>query len=147
MPERRPNRTLGGPHDRFWSFCNEGELRLQRCDGCGQFAWPPVERCEGCGGTGLDWQPAAGTGGLVSWATFHQPYHREMALPYTTVLVGLAEGPLFVSNPLGFGPDEMYPGMPVQVAFLECEDDAGPFRLPVFGRLDGATATGLQESE
>jgi hypothetical protein len=41
-------------------------------------------------------------------------------------------GPLFVSNPLGFGFDDMTPGMRVEVYFLECEDDDGPFLLPVF---------------
>ena len=134
MGERRPNRTLGGVHDEFWAHCNERELHLQRCSGCGIYAWPPVTRCEECDDTELVWTKAAGTGELVSWSTFHQPYHREMALPYETVLVELTEGPLFVSNPLAFGHDDMTPGLRVLVDFLECEDDAGPFLLPVFRR-------------
>ena len=133
MPERRPNRTLGGPHDPFWRYCEAGELWLPRCDSCEAYEWPPVEGCQHCEGGGLSWQPASGAGRLVSWATFHQPYHPELTLPYTTILVELAEGPLFVSNPDGFGPDDMAPGLPVEVRFLDCEDDTGPFRLPVFG--------------
>lgn len=133
--QRRPNRTRGEPHDTFWRYCEAGELRLQRCGSCGAFEWPPVERCQNCGGTVLDWERAAGTGVLVSWATFHQPYHRELDLPYTTVLVALDEGPLFISNPLGIEPEDMKAGMPVEVRFIDCEDDAGRFRLPVFAPL------------
>ncbi|OHV48343.1 hypothetical protein BCD48_15225 [Pseudofrankia sp. BMG5.36] len=132
VPERRPNRFLGGVHDEFWQFCNRGELRLQRCTGCSSFAWPPVTRCAHCGGDELDWRRVAGTGELVSWATFEHRYHWEIPLPWDTILVELDEGPLFVSNPVGFTRDEMTPAMPVEVEFIECEDDAGAFRLPVF---------------
>jgi uncharacterized OB-fold protein len=134
VPERRPNRTLGGVHDEFWRFCDQRELRLQQCGNCATFVWPPVEKCEQCGDAGLEWQPVAGTGALMSWATFDYPYHRELPLPWDTILVELEEGPLFVSNPLGFTRDDMEPMMPVSVDFLECEDDAGPFLLPVFRR-------------
>jgi uncharacterized OB-fold protein len=134
MAERRPNRTLGAPHDEFWAHCNERELHIQRCAGCGTYAWPPVRHCEECNGTELVWTKTVGTGELVSWCVFHQPYHREMTLPYDTVLVELTEGPLFVSNPLGFGHDDMTRGLRVEVDFLQCEDDAGPFLLPIFRR-------------
>jgi uncharacterized OB-fold protein len=132
MPDRRPNRTLGGPHDQFWEFCSRGELRLQQCGSCGTFAWPPVKRCGSCRDDRLAWQPVAGTGTLVSWATFEHEYHPEVPLPWDTILVALDEGPLFVSNPLGFDRHQMSPAMPVQVDFVECEDDAGTFQLPVF---------------
>jgi hypothetical protein len=39
---------------------------------------------------------------------------------------------LFISNPEGFGRDETAFEMPVKLAFLDCEDAAGRFRLPVF---------------
>lgn len=135
MPQRRPNRTRGGVHDEFWRFCGEGELRLQRCEVCGSFHWPPVQRCQHCGGR-LEWRRVAGTGELVSWATFEHPYHPEVQLPWPTVLVALDEGPLFVSNPEGIAPQEMRPSMPVAVRFIECEDDAGVFQLPVFVKKD-----------
>lgn len=132
MNERRPNRALGGVHDQFWQFCEQRELRLQRCGTCGTFVWPPVEHCEECGGPDLPWERVSGAGKLESWATFEQRYLEVLPTPWETILVELEEGPLFVSNPIGFTSSEMLPGLQLQVDFLECEDDAGAFLLPVF---------------
>jgi hypothetical protein len=94
--------------------------------------WPPVERCEHCGDERLEWRRVAGTGELVTWATFDHQYHGEIPVPWDTILVELDEGPLFLSNPVGFSRDMMTPAMRVEVDFIECDDDAGSFRLPVF---------------
>ena len=136
MAEKRPNRTLGSGHDEFWRFCDEGELRIQRCRSCGHLSWPPVEAaCEKCGHTELEWQRLSGQGNVISWCTFERSYYGEtFPIPWDTILVELDEGPLFVSNPKGFDRDEIVPHMRVTVAFVECEDAAGVFRLPVFER-------------
>jgi hypothetical protein len=68
----------------------------------------------------------------VSWCTFERPYYAELEVPWDTILVELDEGALFVSNPSGFTNDDVEHGMVVRVTFVDCEDDAGPFRLPVF---------------
>jgi uncharacterized OB-fold protein len=134
--EKRPDRTLGGNHDTFWDWCDKGELRLQRCEACGHLHWPVVARkCEACGGQAFSWERMSGRGKVVSWTTFERDYyHGIMPLPYDTILVELAESPLFVSNPQGFGWQDLTPDMPVQATFIEVEDSAGPFRLPVFAR-------------
>jgi uncharacterized protein len=133
MAQIRPNRTLGPGHNDFWSFCAKGELRLQRCGGCGAFAWPVVAACERCGGDELAWHPVSGRGRVVSWCSFEHDYYRGvLPIPYDTILVELDEGPLFISNPEGFGREDTVFGMPVKLAFLDCEDAAGSFRLPVF---------------
>ncbi len=135
MGERRPDRVLGGPHDEFWAWCAKGELRLQRCAACARLSWPPVEACEHCGGRDLAWEHMSGRGKLVSWCTFERDYYDgELAVPYDNVLVELAEGPLFISNPLGFSWPEMQADMQLKLAFLDCEDSRGAFRLPVFER-------------
>jgi uncharacterized OB-fold protein len=135
MAERRPNRTRGPAHDIFWSWCEKGELRLQRCTSCGQLSWPVNEGCEYCGSSAIDWERMSGRGRIISWATFYQDYYAGLlATPYDTILVELEEGPLFTSDPLGFGEAEIEFGMAVTLAFLDCEDDAGRFRLPVFER-------------
>ena len=136
MPERRPDRTLGPSHDEFWQYCAAGELRIQRCDSCGHLNWPPVDgACEKCGHDGLTWERLSGRGRLVSWCTFDQSYYGDtMAVPYDAILVELDEGALFISNPKGFDRTEIEADMPVTVAFLECEDQTGEFRLPVFER-------------
>jgi uncharacterized OB-fold protein len=91
-----------------------------------------VERCDRCGG-GVTWERTAGSGSVTSWCTFEQRYYEELPVPWDTIVVELDEGPLFVSNPHGFSCAEATPDMRVEVAFIDCEDDFGSFRLPVFG--------------
>lgn len=131
--ERRPDRTRGSEHDAFWAWCEKGELRLQGCADCQGLCWPPVRSCEHCGGSALAWRRMSGRGKVVSWCTFERDYYDGLLpIPWDTILVELEEGPLLVSNPRGFGWKDIAPDMPVKVAFLACEDAAGPFRLPVF---------------
>ncbi len=132
MAERRPNRTLGAPHDDFWAYCNKGELRLQKCGKCGHFSWPAVTACDNCDATDLTWQAVSGRGKIISWGTFERPYYEELPIPWDVILVKLEEGPLFMSNPKGFTWKVIEPNMPVKLAFIDCEDKAGAFRLPVF---------------
>jgi uncharacterized OB-fold protein len=133
VSERRPNRTMSGPHAEFWEHCRSGELHLQRCPACGEVFWPPVERCERCGGP-IAWEPTSGLGTVTSWCTFEHRYYQELPVPWETILVELDEGPFFISNPHGFSCADATPEMRVQVVFIDCEDDFGPFFLPVFER-------------
>lgn len=135
MAEQRPPRILGPEHDTFWAWCGKDELRLQRCQACDHLAWPVVRKCEACGARSFVWEPMSGRGKVVSWTTFERDYYRGMLpVPYDTILVELEEGPLFISNPKGFGREELSPGMPVKLVFIDAEDTAGPYRLPVFER-------------
>ncbi|MCX7864635.1 MAG: OB-fold domain-containing protein [Novosphingobium sp.] len=132
MAEKRPPRVMGGDHDRFWDWCNRGKLAIQRCRDCGHRPWPVIEACEECGGV-LEFEPVSGRGRLVSWCRFHQPYYGDlMPTPYDTIVVALEEGPYFISNPHGFSTAEATDGMPVSLAFIDCEDEHGAYRLPVF---------------
>lgn len=135
MLQKRPDRTLGPGHDEFWAWCARGELRLQRCGDCGGLSWPVVSACEHCDSSKLTWERMSGRGKLVSWCSFDHDYYRGMLpVPYDTILVELAEGPLFISNPSGFGREELAFEMPVSLTFLDCEDTAGAFKLPVFAK-------------
>ena len=133
LAEKRPDRTLGQGHDEFWQWCGKGELRLQRCDACSHVCWPVLEACEACGSEALSWARLSGRGKIVSWCTFERDYYRgTLPLPWDTILVELEEGPLFLSNPKGFSASDMTVDMPVAVDFIQCEDSAGTFSLPVF---------------
>jgi uncharacterized OB-fold protein len=135
MAEKRPDRTLGPGHDAFWQWCAQGQLRLQRCADCRKLLWPVMAACDACGGSELPWEQVSGRGTLVSWCSFVQDYYRGLLpLPYDTILVELAEGPLFIANADGFGEAECAPGLAVELRFLACEDSAGTFALPVFAR-------------
>lgn len=135
MVERRPDRTRGPGHDDFWNFCAKGELRLQKCTSCGDIAWPVVKACESCGSDDFSWERMSGKGTIASWCTFERDYYRGMLpIPWDTILVELEEGPLFISNPLGYTWKDVTIGMPVEAVFIECEDSDGSYKLPVFAR-------------
>jgi uncharacterized OB-fold protein len=135
LAETRPNRTLGGAHDEFWRQTETGHLSLQACAAHGHLNWPPVEQCEECEDTNLAWKPVSGRGKVVSWCSFERDYYKGvLPIPWDAIVVELDEGPLFMSNPKGFKFVDVTFGMPVKVAFLDCEDEAGEFRLPVFER-------------
>lgn len=132
-PEKRPDRTLGVHHDEFWQHCANRELRVQRCAVCGERAWPVVQACEQCGSTDLPFERLSGRGKVISWATFERDYYQgALPVPWDTIMVELEEGPLFISNPRGFTWSDITPAMPVRVVFIDAEDHAGPFHLPVF---------------
>lgn len=136
MAEKRPNRTLGPGHDEFWAHCAKSELRFQKCNVCGHVNWPAVSICDECGSKDqYTWVRSAGRGTIMSWCQFDRPYYGDiLPIPWDTILVKLAEGPIFLSNPKGFKYEDIDTGMPVKVAFIDCEDKAGPFKLPVFER-------------
>ena len=136
MAQTRPDRTLGPQHDEFWAWCDKDELRLQRCDNCGHMPWPVVQTCEQCGEARFAWEKLSGRGRILSWCTFEHDYYRGLfAVPHDTILVELEEGPLFVSNPDGFTRETIVSGMPVIASFIDAEDSAGAFRLPLFAKV------------
>jgi uncharacterized protein len=130
---KRPDRVLGPGHDKFWEWCGKQQLRLPRCGRCGYVVWPIMQSCEKCGNEQLVWEQMSGQGRLVSWCTFERDYYAgTLAMPWDTILVELGEGPLFISNPVGFTWKDCKVGMPVQLRFIDCADQAGRFSLPVF---------------
>ena len=77
----------------FYSYCGQGELRLQQCTGCGLKRYPPTTACPWCASPESTWEPVAGTGTLYSYGEVHhaiQPAFREFA-PYLLLLVELDE--------------------------------------------------------
>jgi uncharacterized OB-fold protein len=74
----------------------------------------------------------SGRGRIRSWCVFERPYFPECPAPWPVVAVELEEGPLFISNPHGISPDELAEGAQVAVTFIDCADETGQYRLPVF---------------
>lgn len=116
----------------FWDACQQGELRLQCCAGCGAFRFYPSAGCPQCGADGFDWRPVAGTGRIYSWIVVnktHDPYWRQHA-PYVCAIVELDEQKgLFMPAILEDAPEGIVADMPVKVGF---EASAGGQKLPVW---------------
>jgi len=109
----------------YWEWLKEKDFRLQKCDGCGEFRFPPYENCPYCGGKGGEWLPLSGRGKVYSWFVGNvtpDPRYKE-DIPYIVVLVELEDGPRIVSRLVNCSPDEVKGDMPVIGRYHEVDQD------------------------
>jgi uncharacterized OB-fold protein len=108
----------------FWDGCAAGELRLQRCAGCGRLRYPISTVCPACLSTESAWEAVSGRGTVYSFAVFRHAYGNAWAerVPYDVALGQLEEGPFLLSNVVGVPVAELRVGLPVTVVF---EDEEG----------------------
>jgi uncharacterized OB-fold protein len=136
MPE--PGRALPQPTpetQHFWDGTRAGELRLQRCDGCGKNYFPPRPFCPQCGSRHVSVFPASGKAVLWSYVIHHRPV-AGFTPPYAIAVVQLAEGPRMMTNIVECPqtPEALVLDMPVEVVF-EKQNDA--ITLPFFRPAKG----------
>jgi uncharacterized protein len=113
----------------FWDGTAAGELRIQRCGGCGALRHPPGPMCTACGAARPEYDVAAGTGEVYSYVVHHHPPVPGRQLPIVVALVQLTEGVRMVGELLGVSPDRVRVGMPVRVAFVRVD---GELTLPAW---------------
>jgi uncharacterized OB-fold protein/acyl dehydratase len=106
----------------FWAGTAAGELRIQRCGGCGALRHPPGPMCPACGAARPQYLVAAGTGEVYSYVVHHHPPVPGRALPIVIALVALPEGVRMVGELLGVSPECVAVGLPVKVAFLRVDE-------------------------
>jgi uncharacterized OB-fold protein len=134
MATARPVRAMDLYAEQFWAFTRDRKLRLQQCSGCGKFRWPPGLTCDRCLSDDFTWSALSGVAKVLSWTMFHRGYFLEYSPPHTVVALELAEGPLFISCPVGIEPDELR-GMTLTLRWADASDRFGEYNLPVFGRV------------
>jgi uncharacterized protein len=117
----------------FWDGCAVGELRFQRCRGCGAAQFPPAEICRACTGANLVWERSAGLGTLYSWTVVYRPVTPVFDVPYAPAIVDLDEGYQMMTNLIGLAPDAITPGLSVQAEFHRTH---GGLCLPYFRPRD-----------
>jgi uncharacterized OB-fold protein len=118
----------------FWDGAAAGELRIQRCAGCGAVRHPPGPMCPACGEpAGGGYLVAAGTGEVFSYVVHHHPPVPGKRLPMVVALVQLPEGVRMVGEMPGVPPDQVRIGLPVRVTFVP----AGDMLLPAWRLAEG----------
>lgn len=115
----------------FWRSADERCLRLQRCDDCAKFFYPPSTFCPKCWSTSLSWGPIAGTGTVFSFVVYRRLWHRAFSdlMPYAVAVIELSEGPRFVSRLTNVDVETIVCGMPVRITYEEVTDGV---TLPLF---------------
>ena len=107
----------------FFEAAARGELVIRRCNGCDAVLHVPVAYCYRCGSWEGRWQPVAGSGRLYSWTVVAHQVHPAHPVPYTVVLVELADHPearLVGQLP---GRPDLEPGQAMEVWFEQVSDD------------------------
>lgn len=130
-PSARPTPVIGPDSALFWEYARAGELRAQRCAGCGALRLPPGPVCPHCWTEAHEWVPLSGRGVLQSWAVFHRRYHPAFPVPYTVALVELEEGPRIEAPLVGAEPDQLPWRTPVELVWEHHDDLAVPAFRPV----------------
>lgn len=117
----------------YWEAVNVGELKLLRCQACRHFVHYPRPICDRCQSTDLSPESISGRARLYShtWAkqAFH-PYYVDR-LPYCIAVVEIVEedGVRLTTNIVDCEPEEIRPGMELEVVFTEV---APGYQLPFF---------------
>ena len=86
----------------YWEGLAAGEVRLQKCQGCASYQYPPESFCYACGTAELAWEQVRGEGTIYSFIVVHQAYHQAFRplIPYTVVIVQMDEGPRMLGTML-----------------------------------------------
>jgi uncharacterized OB-fold protein len=132
MAVRRPDRRMDPFAAQFWEFTRVREFRLQRCDDCRKFRWPPAPVCDGCLSETFTWTPVSGRGRVRSWITFRRQYFSEYPSGHVVVSLELEEGPLFITIPREMGDPALADGLEMELCWEESVDRFGEYNLPVF---------------
>lgn len=133
-PAPRAFPPVGLDNQYFWDGIAVGELRIQRCNGCGVLRHPPQPLCDRCGSTDQGYVTAGGGGTVHSFVVHHGPALPGVETPHTVILVELDEGVRIVAE-LSAGVDRstVRIGVPVRLDMKELPD--GQLR-PAFRPVD-----------
>ena len=133
MSYEKPLPRVTADNRPFWEATKRHELRLQRCDDCGRFRYPPAPVCPQCLSESAQWARVSGRGTITTFIVMHKVYFPSFAqdAPYNVVQVELEEGPRLTANLVDVPNDQIRVGMPVEAVF----DDVTPeITLPRFRR-------------
>jgi uncharacterized OB-fold protein len=112
----------------FWDGTRAGELRIQRCNACGERRFPPGPACRSCEAYDRGWDVAAGTGTVFSYVVHRHPPVPGKELPIVIALIDLDEGVRMVGE-VDAAPGDVAIGTRLRVGFRDVDDE---LTLPVW---------------
>ncbi len=106
----------------FWEGAAIGELRIQKCNACGELRHPPGPMCPTCHAAERGFIVASGQGTIFSFVVHHAPRMPGRELPVTLALVELDEGVRMVAT-VTAPPEDLAVGDRVVAGFDRLDDD------------------------
>lgn len=123
------DRELAG----YWEGTREGRLRVQRCDKCSEYRWPPRAACSSCQSFDATWTEVPASGTLFSWtvvAVSPTPGFADL-LPYAVGVVQLDDVPVRMAGFVAEDPHTLVADERLTAEFVEKADGVV---LPVWQR-------------
>ncbi len=130
IPIMRP--YIDSDNQEYWDAVKQHKLVIQHCSKCDKFFHPPRPMCPYCHSQDtLEWKESSGKGYIYAYIMFTSPKmaYPAFELPYAVVLVELEEGVRITANSHEMEPDEIEPGVPVEVMFEDLHDGQTLYRF------------------
>ncbi len=126
---RRPRPALTQDNAFFFEAAKEHRLLIQRCTQCKTLRHPPRPVCPECRSYEWDTVEASGKGTIYSYVVNHYPQVPAFDYPLPIALIELEEGTRLVANLVGIDPSEVEVGLPVELEWIDHDED---LTLPAF---------------
>ncbi len=109
----------------YWESLKNHKAKIQRCEECGKFRFPPAPTCYYCGKASGIWENISGKGKIYSWIVINHPIDKRLSneVPFVVALIELHEGPRVVGRLIGCNKDEIKSGLPVQVLYDDLDSE------------------------
>lgn len=111
--------SQGGPDASYFAYLQDGDWRIQKCDGCGAHVFQPRVMCPDCGSDRFEWVRPSGAGVVHSTTVVRRK--PERGGDYNVALIDLAEGVRMMSRVEGVTPTDVAIGMAVTARLTEQE--------------------------
>lgn len=108
----------------YWDAAKAGELRVQKCGGCGRHYFYPRPFCRSCASPDVGWVTVSGRARLVSYVINRRSMPGFESVSPVIALVELDEGPRLMTNVVGVLPDTSMLQLHAE-AWLNALRDAG----------------------
>jgi uncharacterized OB-fold protein len=122
---KRPFLPTTPASDPYWSFLQQGELRVQKCTTCEQLVFYPRDICPHCSGLEFTWERLSGQGMVYSFTVIRRPLLPEFAAiaPYVYAIIEMEEGIRLASTIIDCPVEDVFVGMPVVAVYNEEDSD------------------------
>jgi uncharacterized protein len=107
----------------FFEGAKAHQLLIQRCTACQTLRHPPQPRCDKCGSYEWDALQSSGRGVVYSFVVNHYPQVPAFDYPLPIGLIELEEGTRLVAQIVDCPIDEITVGMPVEVTWIDADDE------------------------
>ncbi|MCW2831058.1 MAG: hypothetical protein JWP31_1750 [Aeromicrobium sp.] len=120
----------------FWTGGEDGRLLITRCADCRRWLHPPTPVCRFCTSTAVEPEAVSGLATVFSHTINHQPWTRDLDVPYALAIVELDEDPEIhlTTRLVDVDIADVRIGLRVSVVFEQHDDIWLPLFTPVGGQ-------------